>query len=432
MRNIFTLAALLLAATPLQAQDGIGGQVASNGPELVDRVVAVVGDTVLLLSDVQTEMQQFQLPQDPRQVEEMARGVVERQVSNLILISAAREAGMFVPDDQVIEIVDQNMREVQRRFGSEAAFVAALAESGMTREQYRQMLIGTERDQLLVQQFLAQRLRNRARPMIDERDIRDFFETQRGALQQRPATVSFRQVVVTPRASEEARRAAIARAEEALAELNTGADFAVIARRFSDDPGTREHGGDLGWFRAEGMVPEFSRVAFALRPGQTSGLVETEFGFHVIRVDRVRGAERQARHILITPELTDADLNVARVRADSVAQAIRDGATIATLAARYNTPDDQVTVTRAPIDRLPPAYGEALGNVGPNEVVGPIVLQDDRLPRFAVLRVTERLEAGDYTLEDVREQIRGRLQEEVMMEQLLDELRDQVYVSVLM
>jgi peptidyl-prolyl cis-trans isomerase SurA len=429
MRKILTLGALLLVATPLHGQIP---QLGNGGPELVDRVVAVVGDTVLLLSDVQTEMQQFQMPTDPREAEMMAREILERQVANLVLVSAAREAGIVVPDEQVSEIVEQNLREVQRRFGSEAAFTAALAESGMTRDQYRQMLIHQERDQMLVQQYLGSQLRNRARPMIDESDIREFFETQRGALQERPATVSFRQVVVTPRPSEEARRAALARAEEVIEEIRTGGDFAVLARRFSDDPGSREHGGDLGWFRADRMVPEFSRVAFALRPGQTSGIVETDFGFHVIRVDRVRGAERQARHILISPEMTDADIDVARERADSVARAIRDGASITTLAPRYNTPDDQITVTRAQVDRLPPAYAEAMRAATVNEVVGPVPLQDERLTRFAVIRLTERLDAGEYTLDDVRDTIRGRLQEEVMMERLLEDLRGQVHVRILM
>jgi len=429
MRKIFILGVLFLAATPLRAQIGQPGL---DGSDLVDRVVAVVGDTVLLLSDVQSEMQQFDLPQDPREIEVIAREVVDRQVSNLILVSAAREAGISVTDDQVNDVVEQSIREVERRFGSAAAFTAALAESGMTREEYRQMLMARERDQLVVQQFLGSRLRNRARPLVDEAEIQRFWDSQRELLGERPATVSFRQVVVTPRASEEARQTAIARAEEVVEELSTGADFAVLARRFSDDPGTREHGGDLGWFRADRMVPEFSRVAFGLRPGQTSNIVETEFGFHIIRLDRSRGAERQARHILISPEVSEQDLVVARERGDSVARAVRDGASIATLAQRYNTPDDQVTVTRVPFDRLPPAYGEALTRASVNETVGPVPIEDERMTRFAVLRVTEKMEAGEYTLDEVRDQIRSRLQEEFMMEQLLVDLRQQVYVSVLM
>jgi peptidyl-prolyl cis-trans isomerase SurA len=432
MRKFAFLFALLGMAAPLNGQAAPG---APNG-ELVDRVVAVVGDTVLLYSDVQAELEQLQaqgrLPQVPLQQEEVARQVMEEQISQLVLLSAAREAGITVSEEQVGEQVEQQIRMVQQRFGSEAAFTAALAGSGLTREQYRQTLASQTRDEQTVQQFLAMRLRNRARPVIDERDIREFFDTQRATLPPRPTTVSFRQVVVAPRPSEAARQEAIARAEEVLEELRTGADFQVLARRFSDDVGSREHGGDLGWFRAGRMVPEFERAAFALRPGQTSGLVETEFGFHIIRVERARGAERQARHILIRPEISDADLSVARARADSVATAVRDGTPIATLAARYNTPDEMVTVTRMPLDRLPPDYARVLAGANVNEVIGPVQVEDARAPRFAVMRLTERTEAGDYTLDDLREQIQTNLQQQLMVEQLLRELREQVYVSIQM
>lgn len=431
-KNLFILGLLVSAAAPLQAQ--VGAQ--AGGEELVDRVVAIVGDTVLLFSDVQAELAQYasagQLPQDPAEVEVFARQVMESRVRDLILVSAARAAGISPSEDQVQEQVDQQMRTVQQRFGSEAAFTAALAQSGLTRDQYRQTLAASLRDEQMVQQFLSVRLRSRARPMIDERDIQAFFSEQRATLGQRPSTVSFRQVVVSPRPSPEARQEALNRAQEVITELRTGADFAVLARRFSDDPGSREHGGDLGWFGTGRMVPEFERVAFSLRPGQTSGIVETEFGFHIIRVDRTRGAERQARHILISPEITPADVEVAQQRADSVAQAIRGGASITTLAARYNTPDETSTVNRVVIDGLPDEYAAAFRDASANDVVGPIRLNDPRGARFAVARVTERAAAGDYTIDDVRDQIRDRLQQQQMVELLMADLTEQVYVAILM
>ncbi|CAN5656869.1 peptidylprolyl isomerase [soil metagenome] len=434
MRTLSTFALLLFAAAPLVAQQP--QQTPSfPGEELVDRVVAVVGDTVLLLSDVQEELQQLeasgQLPQDPQQREAVARQMVESRVSDLLLLTAARRQGVEVRDDEVNEVVEQTLNSVRRQFPSEAAFNAALAQWGRSLEQYRAELFEQQRNQLLIQQFVAQRLRNRSRPLVSEEQVARAFQAQREALGTRPATVSLQQVVVSPAPSTEARARARATAEDVLRQVNEGGDFAVLARRYSEDPGSREHGGDLGWFRRGRMVRNFEDMAFALRPSQTSPIVETEFGYHIIRVDRVRGGERQARHILIRAEVTEADVNHARERADSVKTAIRGGASAVNLARQYNTPDGEMEVTRIPMDRLPPLYEEAIRGVPTGELVGPIELEGPTGSRWAVVRVTGRTEAGPYTLDDVRDMLRTRLQEQEMVLQLVDDLRSEIHVVVM-
>ena len=222
---------------------------------------------------------------------------------------------------------------------------------------------------------------------------------------------------------------ALRTAEQVLQELNGGAEFEVLACRYGSDA-TRDRGGDLGWFRQGQMVREFDQVVFAMRPGQTSGIVETEFGFHIIKLEKVRGPERQARHILIRPEITQANIDAARVRADSVAQAIRSGASAQDLAARYNTPDALRFQRDVPLDQLPPAYQTAVEGAVTGTVVGPIQVEGGPVVNFAVVRVTGRQSSGEYTVEDQRERIRQILQEQRQMARLLEELRSEMYFSV--
>ncbi len=430
-----TLSALLLSlalAAPLGAQVPAPP---AGGAEVVDRVIAVVGDTVLLLSDVQAELAQLQasgrLPADPAQREAAGQEILEARVNDLLLLEAAKEAGIEVPADQVDETVEQNLLAVRRQFRTEQEFLSALQASGRSLEQYRQELAGQQRSQLMIQQFVGQRLRNRARPLVTEEQIRRAFEAQRASLGNRPATVSLQQVLLEPEPTDSARAAARREAEDVLRQLQEGGDFEVLARRFSDDPGSKEHGGDLGWFKRGRMVPEFENVAFALRPGAVSPIVETEFGYHIIRVEKTRGGERQARHILIRAEVTDADLSRARQRADSVAQAVRSGASISALAREYGTPESEVEITDLPADRLPPAYFQAVSGQAEGEVLGPVEIQQGPAgAQFAVLKVIGRREAGEYTFEDVREQLRTRLQEQELVEQLVRELRNEIHVAM--
>lgn len=431
MRIVTVLVILLLTGAPLTAQE----PPANGDLRLVDRVVAVVGDTAMLQSDLAAEVdrlraQGMEVPQDPIEYDRFLGQIIENAVNNLILVNAARDAEIVVSEEMVQELADQQVRRVEQQFGSPVAFTAALAEAGLTREQYIRNISNAIRDEQMIMEYLRMRMRNRARPVISESEIRQAFEEQQAIQGTRPPLVSFRQVVIEPEPTPEARAAAIERGEQVLAELREGADFEVLARRFSDDPGSRDFGGDLGWFGAGRMVPEFERAAFAMRPGQTSGLVESQFGFHIIRVDRVRGAERQARHILIQPEITDADIERARTRADSVANALREGASILDLADAYNSDDVQTTVNRAILNQIPPAYAEALENTAAGQVVGPIEVDGARGTNWAVLQVTQYTPEGPYTLDDVRDQIREQLQQRAMMERLLVDLREQYHVDI--
>jgi peptidyl-prolyl cis-trans isomerase SurA len=434
MRILLSLLFALAVAAPAQAQ--IPATV-GDGEILSDRVIAVVGDTALLNSDLETEINRFrsrggQVPQDSAGMQQLVQQVLEAKINELIIVSAARDEGLVVPEDLVTQRTEQEINQIQQQFGSEVAFAAALAEEGVTRDQFRADVAAMFRDEQLRGEFLRSRIQNRARPVIDESEIRAAFEAQAATQGQRPATVSYRQVVIAPEPSPEALAAATAEAEEVLAELRSGADFDVLARRFSDHEGTREYGGDLGWFTTGQMVPELERAVFSMRPGQTSGIVESEFGLHIIRLDRARGGERQARHILIQPEITAENVARARERADSVAAVVRAGESISPLAERFNDMNERASVNQAIVDGLPAEYRTAVVDAAVGDVIGPIEVPNPRGSRFAVLQITEHTPARPYTLDDVREQVREALQQQKMREQLLIELRDQYYVNILL
>lgn len=420
---------MLAVAVPGLAQE-------QSGPQLVDRVVAVVGDSIILASELQEQIERRramgqQLPTDSAALEQLRRQELESMINQLVMLQAAERDSIVVAPGDVESQVDATIREQTRQFGTRAAFEDALSQEGLTLEQYREIVARGARRAGVQQQFVAAVQRDRTPPPVSNAEVREFFEERRAELGRRPATIEFKQVVVSPQASDSALARAQAEAQSILQELQDGEDFATLARRHSDDPGSREQGGELGWFRRGRFVPQFDRVAFGLQPGQHSGIVETSFGLHIIKVERARGPERLARHILIRPEITPEDRARTEERADEVAEALRNGASIDSLIEEVHDPVEQSRVGPVVRDSLPGPWRSELRGVETGEVVGPFQIQGQQ-ESYAVVQVTDAAEAGEYTLEDqeLRTQIREFLQREKLLEEVLTELRRGTYIDI--
>jgi peptidyl-prolyl cis-trans isomerase SurA len=407
----------------------------------IDRVVAIVGDQPVLWTDVLTAINQrraqgMRLPTDSAAQSALARVVLNELLDEEILVQKSKELKLEVTDAEIIAAADRQIKSVRAQFKSDEEYRTELRNAGLgSPEDYRKSLIEQYRRQQLQQKAFVE-LRKLAKPVnVTEEEVTAAFERSRADLQRRPATITFRQIIVAPKASAPAKAKAKARADSLLAEIRKGGDFELIAKRESMDPGTKQLGGDLGWNRrGSGLVPEFERMMFALRPGEVSPVIETTFGYHIIRVDRVQSAEVKARHILIAPAIDSADVAAARVEADSVAVQWRRGVSYDSLVAKHHDPTEEKGVLQPfPRDSLPASYQAAVTGARPDHITEPFQLANPRgAPKFAVLQVVTVTEAGEYDQAEIRDQIRAQLAEERSIRQLLDELRKQTYVSIRM
>ena len=417
------------------------GQAQLQDLDVVDRLVAVVGDSAIVQTQVQEEIQRMQLGGAPvpnpgtADYDVLFAQILNRFIDRLLVLQAAASDSLLqVSDEAINERVTEQITQLTTQFGGQIQLQEALSAEALTLTEYRDILSNEQRVRQIEQLFYQSRLREAQPVEVSEEDLLERFQEARGQLEQRPRLMTIRQVVVQPVATEAAIDTARALAEELLARVRAGEDFAELAVQYSGDPGSAALGGDLGWFRRGRMVREFEETAFNLLDGQISDVVESDFGFHIIKVERMRPGERNARHILIIPKKTEEDLALARETAMSVRQQAESGTPMIELYEEFSDPaaPDSITLAFEQLDELPPAYG-MLRTANQSDLVGPLEYQ---LPngetRYAVVSVTEVREAGAYTFEDLKAQLAAQLQQERQIERIMRELRARTHIDIRM
>lgn len=406
--------------------------------EPVDRVVAVVGDSVVLLSQLVQEEDRARIAgravpaAGSDEWEEFRKTLLDGLVATqVVLQAAAQDTLLEVDDDRVEAQLQEQMAGVEENFGSRAEMERALEVEGLNVQSYREILRDQISQGMLVEMYV-QRHGGEGAVEVTDAEVREFFEVGRATLQERPATVTFKQILLSVAASDSTKDEARATAEGLLERVRAGEDFAALATEYSQDPASAAAGGDLGWFRRGFMVDEFEDAAFSLLDGGISDVVETQFGFHIILVERVRFAERKARHILIRPRIGPRDIGRTRTFATELAERARTG-DFEELIDEYHNPTmpDSGTVRQRQISPpLAPAYVAALTGRETGEIVGPIqfALQGEEL--FAVIRIGELREAGEYSFEDLEPQIRATLTTQKRRQALLDGLKAKTYIEI--
>jgi peptidyl-prolyl cis-trans isomerase SurA len=414
--------------------------VRAQAPVTVDRIVAIVGNTTILASQLEEELAQAQasgqtLPQDSASRTALKRRILNTLIETELLVQQAEhDTTVKVSEQEVQDAVEQTVRNVRSRFASEVEFQQQLrlaAFGGV--EEWRRWLTENQRREILRTRLLENlRQKEKIKPIQPtEAQMRAYWEENQGQAQHRPANVSFRQIVILPRPDSAARARGLATAESLLVVLRGGADFADIARRLSADTATRDSGGSLGWFRRGTMVKAFEETAFRLKPGEISDVVETDFGYHIIQVQRVQPAEVLARHILIQPEISPAQVEVARRLADSVRAALARGASFDSLALRYGDENIPKLAEAVALTQLGPEY-QSLFAADTTVGLKPVIELGATAsrPQFVVLEVTARQPEGDLSYDDVKDQIRGQLSQDLGVRHYLDRLRRQTYIDV--
>lgn len=438
-RTLLALPLLLLSAGPVFGQSALQCPTPPDSTQL-DRVIAVVGDSVVLFTDLHQEcvlaqqrnQQLVQTGQPPLQltVEQLLENLVNIQV---LLQHAARDSTVLPSEEDVTGRVQTQMDSVRTRFATDAAFQQALSQEGLTLATYRERLRSQIRTGLIRDAYTRRLLQSAPTVVVSDAEMRAFYESRRGELQQLPELLTVQQVLIRSGASDEAWARTLQKADSLYALIVRGADIEALAREHSQDPGSAPQGGDLGWQSRGTLVPEFERAAFALRDGAVSVPVRSEYGYHIIKVERSRPGEKRIRHILVQPEVVASDLERTRALGQDVATRIRNGESALALARQYGDPTipREIQVARGQeAEALPAELAQRLVGTREGEVVGPFDVSTGGVDYVVVMHVTEVRAAGEFTFEDLRDRIRTMLTQQKREERIYQDLREKTYVEV--
>ena len=284
-------------------------------PQVIDRVIATVGGELLLLSELQEQLSLLASQQGVAVTDEVQCNVLEQLLTGKLLVNQARLDSVEVTDadvegqldarlDRILGLMNGDLRQFEEYYGQTVSEVRA---------QFREDL----RDQLYSERMRAQIV---AEAEMTPSEVKAFFESiPADSLPYFNSEVEYRELVYEPKVNPEQRAIALAQIEEIRRRLvEEGADFAELARKRSDDPGSGRAGGELGWAPRGTFVPEFEAAAYRLEVDEISEVVESPFGFHVIQLEERRGNRVRTRHILIKPEIVAEDLALAERVLDSV------------------------------------------------------------------------------------------------------------------
>jgi len=234
-------------------------------------------------------------PVPPEKRDEVLRGVLDQLVAYHLLAQESRARKMAIGDKDV----DERLGEIRQSFPSEDAFKQGIAAQGLTVDQLRVQA----RTSLEVAKMIDAEVTSKV--VVQDAEVTTFYQQNLERFKQGDSVhASHILIGVPPNATPAQKAEAKTKAQAALTEVRGGADFATVARAQSQDRGSAQNGGDLGFFPKGQMAPPFEEAAFKLKTGAVSPIVETQFGFHIIKVHE-RRAPRTAPFTEVSGQIRD-------------------------------------------------------------------------------------------------------------------------------
>lgn len=287
--------------------------------QIIDKIVAQVGDKIILLSDVEAQYQQV-VSQGTEENEDLKCTVLQELIFQKMMLTQAETDSLNVTEAQVEQELNKKVRYFVQQIGSVEKLESYLGKTiNQIKDEYREKI----KEQMLVQQ-VQQKIAGEVK--VSPGEVVAFFNRlPKDSLPMIASEVQVAQLLRKPEVNITEKLKVRKEIERIRKEIIEGRSFASMAVIYSQDPGSATKGGELGFVGRGDLVPEFEAAAFNLKGKEISDVIETVYGYHIMQLIERRGENINVRHILLTPKASASDLEIAANKCDSIYKAIMAG-----------------------------------------------------------------------------------------------------------
>jgi len=409
----------------------------------IDKVVAVLGNNVILLSELNQQYAQY-LNSGNQNNESVKCYILQQILVQKLLKQQAEIDSVMVDDPQVDDEVDRRMRSSIQRAGGQDRLEQFLNKSVL---QYKDEIRPDIKDALIANKMQGKITENVS---VTPLEVKKYFDSyKKDSLPDITTEFEIGEIVLHPELTKAEKQKYFDKLDAIRLRVKSGEDFGFLAKTYSEDPGSSPDGGDLGFFDRTMMAKEFTAWAFKLKAGEVSPVFETDFGYHVLQVIERRGEQVHARHILVRPVTTPQSLSRVKLHADSIYNNILDKKIAFSAAAskysdnketKYNGGmmlyADNVTArtTFIPADKVDPKIFLVVDTMKVGDVSKPVFITEaDGKEVYKILLLKSKIPPHKGNLDQDYAKFKEKAQEQKMdkvLSEWFEKRRESTYIKI--
>ncbi len=401
-----------------------------------DRVIAVIGNDIITESDFQYQVQLYARQNQLTEINPyIAQQIFQSMLTNKIILAKAEQDSVFVTEDEVLRELDQRLKGMIAQVGSEERLVEVY---GMSVPKLKLLLKDELQKSIKIDRMKRKKFQGGIK--VSDKEVKEFYKIYKDSLPDQSDEYELAHIILSRKVSEAEKTAAKNIALELLDSVKQGLDFSELAKKYSGDSMSAIQGGDLGYAKKGTFVKEFEEAVYSLKPGEVSDIVETEYGYHIIKLNEKQGDKVKSQHILIKfPKLESSDFETIAFLKELKSKINNGQITFDSAAKEYS--EDMNTKLKGgyigliPAEQLDSNTIEILNALSPGQISDPVRIGSTEQYGYELFKLIRINPSHKLSLETDYDKIKNfavTFKESKEMEEWILDMKETIYVDIRM